>query len=104
MSHLFISALYRAILSFLNLWVSSKSDSWFNLFSQDYEPTGETPMRSELEIPSKGMIESLRTMPMEALLEEFRENHPDDPSKQQPIKHSLIPRSPLTQRNWHPSR
>lgn len=63
---------------------------------QDYEPTGETPMRSEPDIPSKGTIESLRAMPMEALLEEFRENHPYDSKEPKP---SLIPRSPLVQLN-----
>ncbi|XP_074591511.1 kinesin-like protein KIN-5C [Curcuma longa] len=79
--------------------INRHAEETFQNNYQDYEPTGETPMRSELEVPSKGMIESLRTMPMEALLEEFRENHPDDTSKQQPIKQSLIPRSPFTQRN-----
>ncbi|XP_010943824.1 kinesin-like protein KIN-5C isoform X2 [Elaeis guineensis] len=62
----------------------------------DYEPTGETPIRSEPDIPSKGTIESLRAMPMEALLEEFRENHPYESKETKP---SLIPRSPLVQLN-----
>ncbi|KAG6500958.1 hypothetical protein ZIOFF_040820 [Zingiber officinale] len=79
--------------------INRHAEETFQNNYQDYEPTGETPMRSELEIPSRGMIESLRTMPMEALLEEFRENHPVGTSKQQPIKQSLIPRSPFTQRN-----
>ncbi|KAL2503037.1 kinesin-related protein [Forsythia ovata] len=44
----------------------------------DYEATGSTPIKSELDIPSKATIESLRTMPMEVLQEEFRENHSDE--------------------------
>lgn len=68
------------------------------LFLQDYEPTGETPTRSdEPVIPSKATIESLRAMPMDKLLEEFRENHPYETTKQP--KTSLIPRSPLAQLN-----
>uniref|UniRef100_A0A0D9XAV0 Kinesin-like protein n=1 Tax=Leersia perrieri TaxID=77586 RepID=A0A0D9XAV0_9ORYZ len=59
----------------------------------DYEPTGETPVRSEPEVPSKGAIESLRAMPIESLMDEFRENHPYESSKEP--KPSLIPRSPL---------
>ncbi|MCI13133.1 125 kDa kinesin-like protein, partial [Trifolium medium] len=41
----------------------------------DYEPSGTTPIRCEPEVPSKGTIDSLRTLPVEALLEEFRENN-----------------------------
>jgi kinesin family protein 11 len=63
------------------------------LLVQDYEPTGETPVRSEPEVPSKDAIESLRAMPMESLMDEFRENHPYEPSKDR--RPSLIPRSPL---------
>ncbi|OVA06037.1 Kinesin [Macleaya cordata] len=65
----------------------------------DYEPSGATPTRSEPEIPSKGTIESLRAMPMESLLEVFRENHPYKPSPSKELKPSLIPRSPLIQLN-----
>ncbi|KAK6944046.1 Kinesin motor domain [Dillenia turbinata] len=61
----------------------------------DYEPTGETPIRCEPDIPSKGTIEALRAMPLETLQEEFRENH----SYNSFDKTSLIPRSPLTQIN-----
>ena len=64
---------------------------------QDYEPTGETPVRSEPNVPSKGTIESLRAMPMETLVNEFRENHPYESSKEP--KPSLIPRSPLATLN-----
>ncbi|PON78027.1 Kinesin-like protein [Parasponia andersonii] len=65
----------------------------------DYEPTGNTPVRSEQDIPSKGTIESLRAMPMESLLEEFRENNSYDLFDGKELKPSLIPRSPLTQIN-----
>ncbi|MQM03110.1 hypothetical protein Taro_035884 [Colocasia esculenta] len=64
---------------------------------QEYEPTGETPVRSELDVPSKGSIKSLRAVPMEALLEDFRENHPYESSKD--AKVTPAPRSPLTQIN-----
>jgi kinesin family protein 11 len=50
-------------------------------------------MRSEPEVPSKGAIESLRAMPIESLMDEFRENHPYESNKEP--KPSLIPRSPL---------
>lgn len=66
---------------------------------QDYEPSGNTPVRCEQDIPSKGTIESLRAMPMEALLEEFRENHSYESFDGKDLKPSLIPRSPLTQIN-----
>ncbi|KAI3995533.1 hypothetical protein MKX01_023278 [Papaver californicum] len=65
----------------------------------DYEPSGTTPTRSEQEVPSMGTIESLRAMPMEMLLEEFRENHPYVPTPSKELKPSLIPRSPLIQLN-----
>ncbi|WOL15661.1 kinesin-like protein KIN-5C isoform X1 [Canna indica] len=75
--------------------INNHADNTFHQDYLDYEPTGETPLRSEPDVPSKGMIESLRAMPMDALLEEFRENHP---YSKEP-KPSLIPRSPLAQRN-----
>ncbi|KAM2878321.1 hypothetical protein FF1_013940 [Malus domestica] len=65
----------------------------------DYEPSGSTPEKSEPEVPSKGTIESLRAMPMEALVEEFRENHSYESLNVKELKPSLIPRSPLTQLN-----
>lgn len=43
------------------------------------------------------MIESLRAMPVDALLDEFRENNPYESFRE--LKPSLIPRSPLLQRN-----
>lgn len=66
----------------------------------DYEPSGTTPVRCEPEVPSKGTIDSLRTLPIEALLEEFRENNSYESSSDvKELKPSLIPRSPLTQLN-----
>lgn len=66
---------------------------------QDYEPSGTTPIRCEPDVPTKGTIESLRSLPMEALLEEFRENNPYESNDVKELKPSLIPRSPLTQLN-----
>ncbi|XP_050383598.1 kinesin-like protein KIN-5C isoform X2 [Argentina anserina] len=65
----------------------------------DYEPCGTTPEKAEPEVPSKGTIESLRAMPMEALVEEFRENNSYESFDVKELKPSLIPRSPLTQLN-----
>ncbi|EHA8590394.1 kinesin-like protein KIN-5C [Cocos nucifera] len=76
--------------------INRHAEDIFQNTYMDYEPTGETPIRSEPDIPSKGTIESLRAMPMEALLEEFRENHPYESKEPKP---SLIPRSPLVQLN-----
>ncbi|KAK6152289.1 hypothetical protein DH2020_014924 [Rehmannia glutinosa] len=65
----------------------------------DYEPTGTTPVRCESDIPSKGTIESLRAMPMDALQEEFRENNSYESFHVKEPKPSLIPRAPLSQIN-----
>ncbi|KAM7526033.1 hypothetical protein LguiA_015935 [Lonicera macranthoides] len=65
----------------------------------DYEPTGTTPTRSEPDIPSKATIESLRAMPMDSLVEEFRENQSYESFEEKEPKISLIPRSPLAQIN-----
>uniref|UniRef100_A0A0D3H362 Kinesin-like protein n=1 Tax=Oryza barthii TaxID=65489 RepID=A0A0D3H362_9ORYZ len=73
--------------------INTHADNAFQSSYKDYEPTGETPVRSEPEVPSKDAIESLRAMPMESLMDEFRENHPYEPSKDR--RPSLIPRSPL---------
>ncbi|KAK7337255.1 hypothetical protein VNO77_17820 [Canavalia gladiata] len=66
---------------------------------RDYEPSGTTPIRCEPDFPTKGTIESLRSLPMEALLEEFRENNPYESYDVKELKPSLIPRSPLSQLN-----
>ncbi|XP_021819900.1 kinesin-like protein KIN-5C [Prunus avium] len=73
-------------------------DTFQNQYA-DYEPSGSTPEKTEPEVPSKGTIESLRAMPMEALVEEFRENHSYESFDVKELKPSLIPRSPLTQLN-----
>ncbi|XP_062192752.1 kinesin-like protein KIN-5C [Phragmites australis] len=77
--------------------INTHADKAFQSSYRDYEPTGGTPVRSEPEVPSKGAIESLRAMPMETLMNEFRENHPYESSKEP--KPSLIPRSPLATLN-----
>ncbi|XP_027352817.1 kinesin-like protein KIN-5C [Abrus precatorius] len=73
----------------------------FQQHYRDYEPSGTTPIRSEPDVPTKVTIESLRSLPMEALLEEFRENNPyeHECSDVKELKPSLIPRSPLSQLN-----
>lgn len=58
-----------------------------------------TPVRSEPEIPSKGTIESLRAVGMEALQEEFRENHPYECFHVKEVKGSVVPRAPLSEIN-----
>lgn len=84
------------------LWHFAMLADAFSYIVQDYEPTGNTPTRSEPEIPSKGSIESLRAMPMEALLDEFRENHSYDSFEVKETRLPHLPRSPLTQINWIP--
>uniref|UniRef100_A0A0A9D772 Uncharacterized protein n=1 Tax=Arundo donax TaxID=35708 RepID=A0A0A9D772_ARUDO len=77
--------------------INKHADNAFQSSYKDYEPIGETPVRSEPDVPSKGTIESLRAMPMESLMNEFRENPPYESSKEP--KPSLIPRSPLATLN-----
>lgn len=72
---------------------------FFGFKFQDYEPSGTTPVRCEPELPSKGTIESLRALPMDALLEEFRENNNFESFEVKESKPSLLPRSPLVQLN-----
>ncbi|XP_026426446.1 kinesin-like protein KIN-5C [Papaver somniferum] len=79
--------------------IERQVENTFQKRYMDYEPSGTTPTRSEQDVPSKGTIESLRAMPMETLLEEFRENHPYVPTPSKELKPSLIPRSPLIQLN-----
>ncbi|XP_059646666.1 kinesin-like protein KIN-5C [Cornus florida] len=79
--------------------IEKKAVNTFQQQYTDYEPSGTTPTRCEPEVPSKGTIESLRAMPMEALLEEFRENHSYESFEVKEPKPSLIPRSPLIQLN-----
>ncbi|PWZ57912.1 Kinesin-like protein KIN-5C [Zea mays] len=75
--------------------INMHADKSFQTSYKDYEPTGETPVRSEPSVPSKGSIESLRAMPMETLMNEFRENHPYESESSKESKLSQIPRLPL---------
>ncbi|XP_047162874.1 kinesin-like protein KIN-5C isoform X2 [Vigna umbellata] len=79
--------------------IEHRASETFQQQFRDYEPTGTTPIRCEADVPTKGTIESLRSLPMESLLEEFRENNPYESSDVKELKPSLIPRSPLTQLN-----
>ncbi|XVF76179.1 hypothetical protein PTKIN_Ptkin13bG0245800 [Pterospermum kingtungense] len=79
--------------------IKERAEETFQHRYMDYEPSGTTPVRSEQDVPSKGSIELLRAMPMEALLEEFRENNSYESFEPKELKPSLIPRSPLSQIN-----
>ncbi|KAM3324913.1 kinesin-like protein KIN-5C [Capsicum chacoense] len=76
--------------------IEQKAFETFQQKFMDYEATGTTPIRCEQDVPSKGTIESLRAMPMETLLEEFRENNSFESFQLKELKPSLIPRSPLS--------
>ncbi|XP_010520703.1 PREDICTED: kinesin-like protein KIN-5C [Tarenaya hassleriana] len=80
--------------------IEDKAQETFQQRYMEYEPTGTTPTRAEPEVPSKATIESLRAMPMEELLVEFRENNSYesfvDAKEQKP---SQLTRSPLSQIN-----
>ncbi|KAI3772458.1 hypothetical protein L6452_03644 [Arctium lappa] len=75
--------------------IQQKASDTFQQKYMDYEASGETPVRCENDVPSKMSIESLRAMPMESLVEEFRENH----SKGLKISAATTPRSPLAEIN-----
>ncbi|KAL2900174.1 Kinesin-like protein KIN-5C [Bienertia sinuspersici] len=79
--------------------IENESQTTFQQRYTDYEPTGTTPVRTETDVPSKGTIEALCTMPMDALLEEFRENQRFESVDNKEQKASLIPRSPLVEKN-----
>ncbi|KAE8098577.1 hypothetical protein FH972_016630 [Carpinus fangiana] len=79
--------------------IEEKARETFGQQYMDYEPSGTTPIRCEPDVPSKGTIESLRAMPMEALVEEFRENNSYESFDVKELRPSLIPRSPLIQLN-----
>ncbi|XP_011004114.1 PREDICTED: 125 kDa kinesin-related protein-like [Populus euphratica] len=79
--------------------IDGRAKETFEQQYMDYEPTGATPSRSEPDVPSKGTIESLRAMPVENLLDEFRENNTYESFEVKELKPSLIPRSPLVQLN-----
>ncbi|KAL4571599.1 hypothetical protein LXL04_018362 [Taraxacum kok-saghyz] len=81
--------------------IQQKARDTFHQKYMDYEPTGNTPVRCDTDVPSKTSIESLRAMPMETLLEEFRENHSFDSFKGKEVKISpnCNARSPLAEIN-----
>ncbi|CAH2059112.1 unnamed protein product [Thlaspi arvense] len=79
--------------------IEDKAQETFQQRYMEYEPTGTTPSRSEPEVPSKATIESLRAMPMETLLEEFRENNSYDSFASKESKPQQLTRSPLSQVN-----
>ncbi|KAJ6361848.1 hypothetical protein OIU78_002290 [Salix suchowensis] len=79
--------------------IEDRAQETFEQRYMDYESTGTTPVRIEPDVPSKGTIEALRAMPMENLLEEFRENNSYESMEVKELKPSLIPRSPLVQLN-----
>ncbi|XP_039030627.1 kinesin-like protein KIN-5C [Hibiscus syriacus] len=79
--------------------MKQRAEETFQQIYMDYVPSGTTPIRSEQDVLSKGTIESLRAMPMEALVEEFRENNSYESFEGKELKASLIPRSPLSQIN-----
>ncbi|KAM7468253.1 hypothetical protein LguiB_015815 [Lonicera macranthoides] len=79
--------------------IEQKSLDTFQQKYMDYEPTGSTPTRRKPNIPSKGTIESLRAMPIEALQQDFRENQSYESFEVKNSNTSLVLRVPLTQIN-----
>ncbi|XWS43399.1 hypothetical protein CRYUN_Cryun16bG0100100 [Craigia yunnanensis] len=80
-------------------YIKQRAEETFQQRYMDYDPSGTTPIRGEHDVPSKGTIESLRAMPIEDLVEEFRENNSYESFEPKELKPSLIPRSPLSQIN-----
>ncbi|CAH1446927.1 unnamed protein product [Lactuca virosa] len=79
--------------------IQQKSHDTFHQKYMDYEATGNTPVRSDTDVPSKMSIESLRAMPMESLMEEFRENHSYEGKDSKISPATATTRPPLTQIN-----
>ncbi|MCL7022646.1 hypothetical protein MKW94_001228, partial [Papaver nudicaule] len=85
--------------------IEEQAQNTFQQWYLDYEPSGTTPTKCEVEVPSKVKIEELRAMPMESLVEDYREKHPyealSSPSTEQKLSSAdqLMPRPPLTQLN-----
>ncbi|XP_045809154.1 kinesin-like protein KIN-5C [Trifolium pratense] len=93
---------FREDHSGLTTSIEENSREIFQQKYRDYEPIGTTPIRSEFEVPSKATIESFRSLPIETLIEQFRENNSYESLHSLDIKElkpSLIPRSPLSQVN-----
>lgn len=83
----------------INLSIVTHSFMILFFWVQDYEPSGNTPVRLDTHVPSKMSIESLRAMPMETLLEEFRENHSFESFEAKEAKISPTYRSPFAEIN-----
>ncbi|KAL8191678.1 hypothetical protein R6Q57_028409 [Mikania cordata] len=79
--------------------IEQKAHDTFQQKYMDYEPTGNTPVRCDADIPSKVAIESLRATPMETLMEEFRENNSSEFLEVKKANISHTPRSPLAEIN-----
>ncbi|KAM0021520.1 putative plus-end-directed kinesin ATPase [Helianthus debilis subsp. tardiflorus] len=79
--------------------IEQKAHDTFQQKYMDYEPTGNTPVRCDTDVPSKVAIESLRATPMETLMEEFRENNSTESVEGKKAKISHTPRSPLAEIN-----
>ncbi|XP_076908537.1 kinesin-like protein KIN-5C [Bidens hawaiensis] len=79
--------------------IQQKTHDTFQQKYTDYEPSGNTPVRCDTEVPSKVTIESLRALPMETLLEEFRENNSFESFELKDAKIFPTPRSPLAEIN-----
>ncbi|KAL9995282.1 putative plus-end-directed kinesin ATPase [Helianthus debilis subsp. tardiflorus] len=79
--------------------IQQKAHDTFQQMYMDYEPSGNTPVRCDTAVPSKVTIESLRAMPMETLLEEFRENHSFELFEVKDGKITSASRSPLAEIN-----
>ncbi|KAJ4903718.1 putative 125 kDa kinesin-related protein [Raphanus sativus] len=79
--------------------IEDKAQETFQQRYMEYEPTGTTPSKSEPEVPSKDTIESLRAMPVETLVEVFRENNSYESFADKESKPQQLTRSPLSQVN-----
>jgi kinesin family protein 11 len=79
--------------------IEDKAQETFQQQYMEYEPTGATPTKNEPEIPTKATIESLRAMPIETLVEEFRENNSYESFATKETKPQQLTRSPLSQVN-----
>ncbi|KAK9075819.1 hypothetical protein SSX86_004148 [Deinandra increscens subsp. villosa] len=79
--------------------IQQKAHDTFQQKYMDYEASGNTPVRLDTHVPSKMSIESLRAMPVETLLNEFRENHSFESFEVKETKISPPSRSPLAEIN-----
>ncbi|OVA10015.1 Kinesin [Macleaya cordata] len=89
--------------------IEQQAQDTFQQQYMDYEPSGTTPTRCEVEVPSKRKIEALRALPLESLLEDYRDNYPYENKTSSPSPSSFtskeqklssadqIPRPPLVQ-------